>query len=1115
MRIRLALLLGCLLVCSGMAMAAEDAPLLATEPTINKAEIVFVYGGYLWSVPRGGGEARQLTTGGHESSPAFSPDGEWVAFAGEYDGNRDVYLMRAGGGEPKRLTWHPAQDVPVGWTRDGKRILFVSTRDAYADITRLYTVPAEGGVVETLPMWRALEGTYSPDGSELAYVPNLQWQRAWKRYRGGQTTPVYIVRLSDLVLQKVPRENSNDSSPVWVGDTVYFLSDRNGPVTIFSYDTKTKQVKQVLENQSLDLKSLSAGPDSLVYEQFGGIYVYDLKSGQAKHVGIRVAGDLPATRAHWEKVADKIENAEISPTGARAAFEAHGEILTVPAEKGDIRNLTRTPSVADRDPAWSPDGKWIAFFSDESGEYALHLVDQSGLGTVKKISLGNPPSYFYGATWSPDSKKIAFTDKRMNLWYLDIDKDGSMKKVDTDLYEDPTYALDPAWSPDSKWLTYSRFLPSHFRAAFVYSIDSGQVSQATDGLSDVRFPVFDKNGKYIYFGASTDFGLSAGWLDLTSYQHPVSRNVYAVVLKKGEPSPVDPESDDEKIGPAKPDEKSKNADEDKDSSKGKEADKKKDKKEVKKEESKDEKKDEKKEEPVKVTIDLDGIGQRIVSLPIKAANYVGLMPGKAGVLYVTETPAISPPGPAQLTVSKFDLSTRKTEPFLNGVSGYTISANGEKVLYRQGPAAWFIAATSAAPKAGEGALKMDDFEVYVEPRAEWNQMYREVWRIQRDFFYDPHLHGLNLPAAEEKYAPFVQAAGGRADINHLFEEMLGELSVGHMFVGGGDIPKAPEVKGGLLGADYKIENGRYRFARIYNGENWNPELRAPLTQPGVDVKTGNYLIEVNGVDVRPPDDVYKYFENTAGKQIKIKVSASPDGKDAREVTVVPLGDDFPLRNRAWEEDNRRKVDELSGGKLAYVHVPDTSTGGYLNFNRFYFAQIGKQGAVIDERYNHGGSIADYIIDLLERPLRNCAISREGEKFCSPLAQIYGPKTMIINEMSGSGGDALPWMFKQDKIGPLVGTRTWGGLVGIYKYPPLLDGGGVTSPRVAIYGLRGDWEVENHGISPNIEVENDPASVAAGHDAQLEKAVQVTLEALKEHPVVVPDHPPYPDYQKKQ
>jgi tricorn protease len=472
--------------------------------------------------------------------------------------------------------------------------------------------------------------------------------------------------------------------------------------------------------------------------------------------------------------------------------------------------------------------------------------------------------------------------------------------------------------------------------------------------------------------------------------------------------------------------------------------------------------------------------------------------------------------PPAATVTKFDLTTRKTEPFLSGVSAFTVSANGEKVLYHtgQGPM-WFIAATGAAPKAGEGALKFDEMEVKVDPRAEWNQMYHEVWRIERDFLYDPHFHGLDLAAAEKKYAPYLKGAGGRADVNHLFVEMLGEVTIGHMFIFGGDIPKTPEVKSGLLGADYKVENGRYRFAKIFNGENWNPQLRAPLTQPGVDVKLGDYLLEVNGAEVRPPNDVYSYFENTAGKQTRIMVGPNPDGKDARDVTVVPIADEAELRTRAWEEDNRRKVSELSGGKVAYVHVPDTANGGFLNFNRFYFAQTDKQAAVIDERYNHGGAIADYIIDLLERPLRNCATTREGEKWCSPLAQIYGPKTMVINEMSGSGGDALPWMFRQDKIGPLVGTRTWGGLVGIGGYPSLLDGGGVMAPRAAIYGLHGEWEVENHGIAPDIEVENDPASVAAGHDAQLEKAVQVTLEALKKNPVVVPEHPPYPNYHKTE
>jgi tricorn protease len=1094
---RLMLFVGVLLAVAGLAGAAEQAPLLVHAPTLNRTQIVFVYGGYLWCVPREGGEARQLTTGGHEGLPAFSPDGKWIAFSGEYDGNIDAYVMPAEGGEPRRLTWHPAPDVVTGWTPDSKRVMFYSSREAYADFDRLYTVGVEGGWPEVLPMWRAEDGWFSPDAKRIAYVPNLKWQTSWKRYKGGQTTPIYIAQLSDLKLEKVPRENSNDSNPVWFADTVYFLSDRGGAVTLFAYDTKSKTVKQVVENKALDMKSLSAGPDALVYEQFGAIYVFDPASAKSTRVGIHISGDLPATRPHYEKVAEKIVAAGISPSGARAVFEARGEILSVPGEKGDVRNLTRTTGVVERDPAWSPDGKWIAYFSEESGEYALHLVDQSGFGAVKKIGLGQPPSFFYGPTWSPDSKKIAYTDKRLNFWYVDVEK-GTPVKVDSDRFEDPSVTLGVAWSPDSKWLTYTKFLESHLRSAFVYSLETGKVSQITAGLGDARYPVFDKGGKELFVAASTDLGLSSGWLDLSSYQHPVLRNVYAVVLKKGNKSPVEPESDEEKVGDKdKKDDEKKDADKKKDGEKDKDKDKDKD----------------KKEEPAKTVIDLEGIEQRIVALPIKPANYAGLDVGKAGTLFLTELPDVPRFEPmTPVTVSKFDLTTRKTEPFLSGITSFAVSANGEKVLYKQGQG-WFIAATGAAPKAGEGTLNVGAMEVLVDPRVEWNQMYREVWRIQRDFLYDPGHHGLDLAAAENKYAPYLKGLGGRADLNYLFDEMLGEITIGHMFIRGGDVPAPPKVKGGLLGADYKIENGRYRFARVFNGENWNPDLRAPLTQPGVDVKTGDYLLEVNGVDVRPPADVNKFLENTADQQVRLKVSSSAEGKDAREVTVVPVGDESGLRTRAWEEDNRRKVDELSGGKLAYVHVPDTNVGGYLNFNRFYFAQVGKPAAIIDERYNHGGQVADYIIDELERPLRNCAITRDGEKFCSPLAQIYGPKTMIINEMSGSGGDALPWMFKQDKVGPLVGMRTWGGLVGIWGYPPLMDGGFVTAPRGAIYGLHGDWEVENRGIAPDIEVENDPASVAAGHDAQLEKAVQVTLDALKKAPVVIPDHPAYPNYHK--
>src|SRR5215472_1699804 len=586
--------------------AAADEPLLLQKPTISKSSIVFVYGGYLWAVARDGGEARQLTTGGHESHPAFSPDGKSLAFTGLYDGNADVYVMPAEGGTPKRLTWHPGTDVVDGWTPDGKKIVFRSPREAYADFDRVYTVPAEGGVPEALPMWRGEEGSYSPDGEMFAYVANLKWQPAWKRYRGGQTTPVYIVRLRDLELTKVPRENSNDSTPVWFEDQVYFLSDRNGPVGLFVYDPKSKAVKEVLENKGLDLKNVSAGPDALVYEQFGGLYIFDPKAGNAKKVDVRVSGDLPATRGHWEKVADKVENAGISPTGQRAVFEARGEILTAPAEKGDIRNLTRTTGVAERDPAWSPDGKWIAYFSDESGEYALNLRDQSGLGEVKKINLGTPPSYFYGPLWSPDSKKIAYTDKRLNMWYVDLEK-GTPVKVTTDRYEFPTGFPTGTWSPDSKWLSYARFLNNHFHAIFVYSIESGKETQITDGTADSEYPVFDKNGKTLYFTASTDMGLTAGWLDLSSYQHPVLRSVYAVVLKKGDPDPLAPESNEEKVAAEE---------------KGKDKDKEKEKADKGKDTDKDKGKEgEKNEETPKVTIDFDGIGQRIVAMPIRAANY--------------------------------------------------------------------------------------------------------------------------------------------------------------------------------------------------------------------------------------------------------------------------------------------------------------------------------------------------------------------------------------------------------------------------------------------------------------------------------------------------------------
>jgi len=954
-------------------------------------------------------------------------------------------------------------------------VLFRSGRDSYADFGRLFTVPLDGGFPEPLPMWRAEEGSFSPDGSRMAYVPNMLWQKAWKRYRGGQTTPVQIVRLPDLELTTVPRENSNDSSPMWVGDTVFFLSDRSGPVSLFAFDLRTSAVRQVIENRGLDLKSASAGPGAIVYEQFGEIHLFDLASRTTRRVEVAIAGDLPATRPRFENVADEIQTAALSPSGVRAAFEARGEILTVPVEKGDIRNLTSSAGSAERDPAWSPDGQSVAFFSDESGEYQLHIRSQGGLGEVKKIDLGSPPTFYYSPVWSPDGKKIAFTDKRRRLGYVAIDQ-GVPVNVDSDRYEDIWRGIDPAWSPDSRYLAYTKPLENHMRSVFVYSLETGKSTRLTDGMSDARFPVFDANGELLYFTASTDFGLSVGWLDLSSFERPVRRSVYVAVLRKDLPSPLAPESDEETFETKKEDEEPEQA------------------------------------APPVVSIDFEAIDQRILALPLPAASYAGVQAGKTGEVFLLEQALIPPLDefPPKLAVHRFRLKDRKAEKLLENVTAFDLSANGAKMLYKLEDK-WLVSGIEESERSAPRELALASMEVQVDPQAEWRQMYRETWRIERDFLYDPGSHGLDLEAAAEKYEGFLERVSSREDLNYLFTEMLGELSLGHVFVDGGDVGDPPKVKGGLLGADFDVDGGRYRVARVFNGESWNPNLRAPLTQPGVDVAGGEYILEVNGRDVRPPASVYAFFENTAGKQVRLKIGPSADGAGAREVTVVPVEDEAALRRQAWIEDNRRKVDKLSGGRLAYVHLPDTATGGYTSFNRYFFAQIGKEGAILDERYNHGGALADYIIDLLKRPLRACMTTREGEDYCSPTAAIYGPKAMIINEMAGSGGDALPWMFRLEKLGPLVGKRTWGGLVGIYDYPPLMDGGVVTAPRIAIYGLQGDWEVENVGIAPDVEVENDPKSVAAGRDPQLERAVELALEALKNQPVVFPPRPKYPNY----
>jgi tricorn protease len=983
--LRLFALIVLLIVSSNISEAQAYTPRPFGGVSISRSEIAFTFAGDIWVVSRSGGEARRLT-----SSPdgkfnlVFSPDGSEIAFGMYSNSNWDVYVVSVSGGEPRRLTYHPGIDFACGWTPDGKAVLVESFRAAhrFSVESRLLTISASGGMPAELPFHQAGMGSFSPDGARIAYTslflpPQDQFHR---NYRGGATSSILIGNLSDSRVEELPRSGSNDSFPMWLGNNIYFTSDRAGAYNLFAYDTRSKKVTQLTRFDKYDIRyaSISASGDAIVFIQDGAIHLYDLKTASHRPLEIRISGDFPEIKPREIAAANWIRSSDVSPDRKYVLLEARGEILKVDLQTGAFENLTQSPLVAERLPKWSPDGRKIAYLSDESGAYQLHIRPAAGEGPARKIAIEQKPSIYGELLWSPDSTKVSLSNRGLSLFYVDIDK-GESHCVDIATHADPLEdsSFQPSWSPDSRWIAYRKRLPNRIRGVFVYSLDSGKSALITDGRSDARSLAFDRNGKYLYFSASANAGPNQYGMSGYPFRSSGTRSNYVVLLDK-----------DGALTRAASDEAA-----------------------------------------ATVRIDFENIGARILPQPEN----------------------------------------------------------------------WPVNSTNARPRFEQEKAPLKDVKIRIDPRAEWRLIYNEAWRFLGEYFYDPGHHGQDISALKEKYAAYLPNLVTREDLNSVLKEAFKHLSVSHLRISGGDQPPAGgrSERVGLLGADYSIDQGRFRFAHIYRGDNSTQRrLRSPLGQPGLNIKEGDYLLEVDGQKLNAGDNLYRYFIDKADKQCQLRISSTADWEQSRLVTVTTVADEYPLRNYDWVSANRRKVDQLSGGKLAYIYVPDTGENGYEIFNREFYTQLDKQGVIIDERFNGGGQTPDYIIDILRRTASYKMMSRDSEDVSIPIGVIEGPRVMIINELSSSGGDSMPFMFRAAGLGTIVGKRTLGAKVGGGNRG-LLDGGALTVPDWGHYDhIKGVWGGENFGVPPDIEVDILPVDWRAGRDPQLERAIEIALEEMK-------------------
>jgi tricorn protease len=1077
------LFLGLLWLCSGLKTNAQNDARLMRYPDINKNLIAFVYAGDIWSVDTNGGEARRLTSHpGMELFPKISPDGQWIAFSGEYSGSRQIYVMPSSGGTPRQLTFYNSvgvmpprggfDDVPLDWTSDSKTILFRANRTPFGDRNgKYFTIGLDGGMEKPLPIANGGFAAFSPDNKKICFTPVDREFRTWKRYKGGRASDLWVYDLEKNTSEQITDFKGTDQLPVWYGDNIYFASDRDLKLNIYQYNTTTKGLKQLTKHADFDCMWPSGENGQMVYENGGFLYKLDLQSGKEEKVTVNIHFDNPNILPYYKNVKDFVQAFEISPTGKRALISARGDIFSVPAENGPTYNLTNTPGVREIYPSWSPDGKYISYYSDASGEYEIYLLENKKGAKPRQLTSGSS-AWKYDTEWSPNSKYLLYFDRSLQLKLVDTETGKTTVVTHADRDEIQSYSF----SSDSEWITYSKEGANGLGAVWVYNIDKAENKQLTDDRFKDGDPVFSADGKYIYFISDRDFNLSFSSFEF-DYIYDNSAKIYAIALCDDCP-PLFKEKND--IEPVKEAEKPA----------------------VEPQKDKKGKVEEKPAValPKTIRIDFAGINSRITAFPLKPGEYQNLVAIDGGILYISGR-----------SLHKYTIDDKKDEEVMDAVAQAVLSADGKMMIYRSGKD-FGITKLTTGQKAGAGKLNLDELVMKIDPKKEWAQIYTDGWRIFRDYFYVDNMHGVDWKGIKERYSQLVPYVSHRADLDYILGEIISETNTGHSYVSWGDFENVKRVDTGLLGAELKADptSGKYRIAKIYAGENWNEARRSPLTEQGVNVKEGDYLLAINGTPVTLNMNPYELLENTAGKTVEITVNSIPDAAGARTSTIKPIKSELELLNLDWVNERRAMVDKLSGGKIGYIYVPNTSAEGNRELFRGMYAYSEKEALIIDDRYNGGGYIPDVMTGLLERKTLSYWQRNGLSPMKTPDIAHNGPKVMLTNGYSSSGGDAFPYYFRKTGLGKLIGTRTWGGLVGMSDNAGLVDGGYIAVPRFGIFDENSQWIIEGTGVSPDIEVVDRPEQLAKGIDPSIEKAVEVLLKQLQENPAKKVNAPAPPD-----